>query len=47
MQAYFESGSQVINKIVVEPRPGGKGFSGPIGFYLQAGGDPSKLPPPP
>ena len=34
----------IIEKIEVEPIPGGKGFSGPVGFYLQAGGDPSKLP---
>lgn len=36
-----------IVKLTVEAIPGGKGFSGPIGFYLQAGGDASKLPPPP
>ena len=29
----------------VDALPGGKGFSGPVGFYLQAGGDASKLPP--
>lgn len=42
----FSSGSQLsqIRKIAVEALPGGKGFSGPVGFYLQAGGDPSKLP---
>lgn len=44
----FASGSklQKIAKIQVDPLLGGKGFSGPVGFYLQAGGDPSKLPPP-
>ena len=44
--AYFAPGSGLtkISKIVVEAVPGGKGFSGPVGFYLQAGGDPSKLP---
>ena len=44
----FASGSG-LNKIVkfqVDAVPGGNGFSGPIGFYLQAGGDPSRLPPP-
>ena len=40
------SGLKKIAKIQVDAVPGGKGFSGPIGFYLQAGGDPSKLPPP-
>lgn len=46
---YFKSGSglQQIQKLKVDAVPGGKGFSGPVGFYLQAGGDPSKLPPPP
>jgi len=48
--AYFESGTKPpltkIKKLKVEVLPGGKGFSGPIGFYLQAGGDPSKLPQP-
>ena len=34
----------IIEKIEIEAIPGGKGFSGPVGFYLQAGGDPSKLP---
>ena len=34
----------LIEKMVVEPIPGGNGFSGPVGFYLQAGGDPAKLP---
>ena len=45
----FASGSKLkkIAKIQVDALPGGKGFSGPIGFYVQAGGDPSKLPPPP
>jgi len=42
--AYFKSGAKSIERIVVEAKPGGKGFSGPIGFYLQAGGDPAKLP---
>ena len=36
-----------IASLAVTAVPGGKGFSGPTGFYLQAGGDPSKLPPPP
>ena len=45
----FASGSklQKIAKLQVDALPGGKGFSGPVGFYLQAGGDPSKLPPSP
>ncbi len=45
--AYFASGTGLssIQKLVVNPQPGGRGFSGPIGFYLQAGGDASKLPP--
>jgi len=45
----FASGSKLkkIAKIQVDALPGGKGFSGPVGFYLQAGGDPSKLPSPP
>ena len=34
----------MIKKIKVDKQPGGKGFSGPVGFYLQAGGDASKLP---
>ena len=38
------SGLKKISKLEVEKVPGGKGFSGPVGFYLQAGGDPSKLP---
>ena len=42
---YFVGGK--VSKLVVDALPGGKGFSGPIGFYLQMGGDPSKLPPPP
>lgn len=44
----FASGSKLtkISKIEVEAKEGGKGFSGPVGFYLQAGGDPSKLPKP-
>ena len=42
----FQSGSGLtkISKLTAEALPGGKGFSGPVGFYLQAGGDPSKLP---
>jgi len=48
--AYFASGTTppltLIKKLKVEVQPGGKGFSGPVGFYLQAGGDPSKLPQP-
>jgi len=47
--AYFVSATKPpltkIKKLKVEALPGGKGFSGPVGFYLQAGGDPSKLPP--
>ena len=38
------SGLKMIKKIKVDKQPGGKGFSGPVGFYLQAGGDASKLP---
>lgn len=45
----FASGSGLtkIKSLKVESLPGGKGFSGPVGFYLQAGGDPSALPAPP
>lgn len=47
---YFASGTKPaltkIQKIQVQALPGGKGFSGPVGLYLQAGGDPSKLPMP-
>ena len=35
-----------IQRLEVEALPGGRGFSGPIGFYLQAGGDPAALPKP-
>jgi hypothetical protein len=47
--ATFVSGTGLtkIKGIKVTALPGGKGFSGPVGFYLQAGGDPSKLPAPP
>ena len=38
------SGLKKISKLAVEKVAGGKGFSGPVGFYLQAGGDASKLP---
>lgn len=34
-----------IDSLSVVAIPGGKGFSGPVGFYLQMGGDPKKLPP--
>lgn len=34
----------MIKRLKVEPLPGGVGFSGPIGFYLQAGGLASDLP---
>ena len=46
--ATFASGSGLtkITALKVDALPGGKGFSGPVGFYLQAGGDPSKLPSP-
>jgi len=33
-----------IKSLSVAAIPGGKGFSGPVGFYLQMGGDPKKLP---
>ena len=33
-----------LSKLSVAAIKGGKGFSGPVGFYLQMGGDPSKLP---
>ena len=33
-----------MTKLSVAAIKGGKGFSGPVGFYLQMGGDPSKLP---
>lgn len=41
----FASGSGLtkIARLKVDALPGGRGFSGPVGFYLQAGGDPSKL----
>ena len=42
----FASGLTKIESIEVQAIPGGKGFSGPVGFYLQAGGDPTKLPAP-
>ena len=47
--ATFESGTGLtkIKAFKVSPLPGGRGFSGPVGFYLQAGGDPSQLPAPP
>ena len=37
---------EIIEKIVVTPIASdeARGFSGPVGFYLQAGGDPAKLP---
>lgn len=42
----FASGTKLtkIKQLTVEAVPGGRGFSGPIGLFLQAGGDPSKLP---
>lgn len=40
------TGLKKIAKLTVDAVPGGKGFSGPVGFYLQIGGDPAKLPPP-
>ena len=42
----FASGNGLtkIKSLKVESLPGGKGFSGPVGFYLQVGGDPSALP---
>ena len=42
--AYFDKSGEVITKFTVAAIPGGKGFSGPVGFYLQMGGDPKKLP---
>ena len=33
-----------LSKLSVAAIKGGKGFSGPVGFYLQMGGDPKKLP---
>ena len=33
-----------LTKLSVAAIKGGKGFSGPVGFYLQMGGDPKKLP---
>ena len=39
------SGLQTISRITVEQKlSGGGGYSGPVGFYLQAGGDASKVP---
>ena len=44
--AYFESGTGLtkIKRLKVDVLPGGRGYSGPVGFYLQAGGDPAALP---
>ena len=44
--AIFESGTGLtkLKRLKVDVLPGGRGFSGPVGFYLQAGGDPTKLP---
>ena len=42
--AYFDKSGEVITKFTVAAIPGGRGFSGPVGFYLQMGGDPKKLP---
>ena len=46
--AYFAGNTKpaltFINKMTFQPLPGGRGFSGPAGLYVQAGGDPSKLP---
>ena len=39
--------TNLLTSYQVDALPGGKGISGPVGFYLQAGGDPSKLPPSP
>jgi len=44
VEVYFASGCKQIETLRVTAVPGGKGYSGPIGFYLQVGGDPSKLP---
>ena len=46
IEVKFASGSGLakIKSLTVEALPGGRGYSGPVGFYLQAGGDPSKLP---
>mmetsp|Transcript_53081 Transcript_53081/g.88136 ORF Transcript_53081/g.88136 Transcript_53081/m.88136 type:complete len:118 (+) Transcript_53081:181-534(+) len=43
--AVFASGSGLskIKGIKIEALPGGRGFSGPVGFYLQAGGSPTDL----
>ena len=38
------SGLSKIRRLKVEVLPGGKGFSGPLGFYLQAGGSAAGLP---
>ena len=42
--AYLSKDGTKITKVTVDAIPGGKGFSGPVGFYLQMGGDPKKLP---
>ena len=41
-EVYFDQ-SDKIYRIVISPLPGGKGFSGPPGFFVQAGGDPDQL----
>ncbi|KAH8091959.1 hypothetical protein JL720_5534 [Aureococcus anophagefferens] len=41
--AYFDKSGEVITKFTVAAIPGGRA-SGPVGFYLQMGGDPKKLP---
>jgi len=38
------TGLKVIKSLVAEPIPGGRGFSGPFGLYLQAGGSAADLP---
>ena len=42
--ATFDKSGKIAS-VTVDAIPGGRGFSGPVGFYLQMGGDPKKLPP--
>ena len=36
----------LLNKLSVHALPGGRGFSGPAGFFVQMGGDAASLPVP-
>ena len=45
IRALFNDEGQ-LTRLTVTALPGGQ-YSGPVGFFLQAGGDPAALPPPP